>query len=88
MDRCGALVHKGFTEPAQDNRGQKWGYRFDGEGGMVKLKGKAQARATTRGSKKQANWRPAVKDVIENEGFDYGFRHYTSFKEVKDAKFH
>lgn len=30
-----------------------------------------------------------VQDTIENEGFDYGFRHYSDFKdEVKDEKFH
>jgi hypothetical protein len=25
---------------------------------------------------------------IENEGFDYCFRNYSAFKEVKDKKFH
>src|SRR5579863_3880705 len=35
-----------------------------------------------------AGWRGDVLDVIECEGFDYGLRHYTSFKEIKDKKFH
>jgi hypothetical protein len=30
-----------FSSNDGDNRGRKWGYRFDGEGGMVTLKGKA-----------------------------------------------
>lgn len=29
-----------------------------------------------------------VNATIENEGFDYAFRHYSDFKEVKDKKFH
>lgn len=29
-----------------------------------------------------------VRDVVENEGFDYAFWGYTDFKNVKDAKFH
>lgn len=30
-----------------------------------------------------------VLDTIDNEGFDYAFRHYTDFKDtVKDEKFH
>jgi hypothetical protein len=29
-----------------------------------------------------------VNSTIENEGFDYTFRHYSSFKEITDAKFH
>jgi len=30
-----------------------------------------------------------IHAIIENEGFDYGFRHKTSFKdEVKDPEFH
>jgi hypothetical protein len=29
-----------------------------------------------------------VLSIINNEGFDYAFMHYTSFKEIKDKKFH
>lgn len=29
-----------------------------------------------------------VADCIEAEGFDYAFRSYSSFKEVRDEKFH
>jgi len=29
-----------------------------------------------------------VCNVIDNEGFDYGFRHYSSFKEIDDIEFH
>jgi hypothetical protein len=29
-----------------------------------------------------------VRATIENEGFDYAFRHYSDFSEVKDARFH
>lgn len=29
-----------------------------------------------------------VNDIVESEGFDYAFRHYTSFDEIKDVKFH
>lgn len=25
---------------------------------------------------------------VDNEGFDYAFRHYSSFEEIKDKKFH
>ena len=36
-------------------------------------------------SKKNAG---KVWQAIENEGFEYTFRHYTSFKEIKDKEFH
>jgi hypothetical protein len=26
--------------------------------------------------------------IIDNEGFDYAFRYYSSFEDVKDPKFH
>ena len=29
-----------------------------------------------------------IEDVLNSEGFDYGFIHYTSFGEVKDEEFH
>ena len=29
-----------------------------------------------------------VQNCIDNEGFDYAFRHYSSFEEVKDREFH
>jgi hypothetical protein len=29
-----------------------------------------------------------VNDVVECEGFDYGFVNYTSFDEIKDKEFH
>jgi hypothetical protein len=29
-----------------------------------------------------------VAACVENEGFDYAFRHYSDFKEVKDVEFH
>lgn len=36
----------------------------------------------------KAKDRQAVQDTIENEGFDYAFKHYSDFDEVKDAQFH
>jgi hypothetical protein len=36
-------------------------------------------------TKKDANF---LLNVLENEGFDYAFIHYSNFGEVKDAKFH
>lgn len=29
-----------------------------------------------------------VLEIIDQEGFDYCFLHYTDFKEIKDKKFH
>lgn len=29
-----------------------------------------------------------IHSVVENEGFDYAFRHYSSFEEVEDKEFH
>jgi len=29
-----------------------------------------------------------VVDTIDNEGFDYAFRHYSDFKEIEDVEFH
>jgi hypothetical protein len=29
-----------------------------------------------------------VAACVDNEGFDYAFRHYSDFKEVKDEEFH
>ena len=29
-----------------------------------------------------------VRDTVENEGFDYAFRHYSDFEDIKDKKFH
>lgn len=29
-----------------------------------------------------------VCNTVDNEGFDYTFRHYSSFDEIKDATFH
>lgn len=29
-----------------------------------------------------------VKNIIDNEGFDYGFMSYSSFKKIDDEKFH
>lgn len=29
-----------------------------------------------------------VCEVVENEGFDYAFQHYSNFSEIKDKKFH
>lgn len=29
-----------------------------------------------------------VLSLIDNEGFDYGLRHYTDFAEIKDKEFH
>lgn len=78
-----------FSSNDGDNRGQKWGYRFDGEGGMTLLKGKdvfsEAPKKAKQAVKKDLLW--SVKSVIENEGFDYGLRHYTDFKDVNDAKF-
>lgn len=30
----------------------------------------------------------SICDTVENEGFDYAFRHYSHFGEVKDPEFH
>lgn len=30
----------------------------------------------------------SVADVVEQEGFDYAFRHYSDFKQIKDVHFH
>jgi hypothetical protein len=30
----------------------------------------------------------SLASAIENEGFDYAFRFYSSFEEIKDPKFH
>lgn len=32
--------------------------------------------------------REYIQATVENEGFDYAFRHYTHFEEVKDEEFH
>jgi hypothetical protein len=32
--------------------------------------------------------REYVQSKIENEGFDYTFRDYSDFKDIKDPKFH
>ncbi len=86
-----------FSSNDGDNKGQKWGYRFDGEGGMVELKGQANAWSEVgkKRAKKAAKDKPHPKDPIlevracvENEGFDYAFRHYSDFSQVKDKKFH
>lgn len=29
-----------------------------------------------------------IDGVVETEGFDYGFKHYTNFPDIKDKKFH
>lgn len=29
-----------------------------------------------------------IESVIENEGFDYAFMHYSDFDEISDEKFH
>jgi hypothetical protein len=29
-----------------------------------------------------------IKEVIENEGFDYAFTQYSSFDEIEDSEFH
>lgn len=29
-----------------------------------------------------------LRDVVECEGFDYAFAHYTAFENVKDEEFH
>lgn len=29
-----------------------------------------------------------VRATVDNEGFDYAFRHYHNFNEIKDDKFH
>jgi hypothetical protein len=30
----------------------------------------------------------SVRAAVDNEGFDYAFRHYSDFEEVKDPTFH
>lgn len=29
-----------------------------------------------------------VRDIVDSEGFDYGFRFYSEFLEVEDEEFH
>lgn len=29
-----------------------------------------------------------IQSTVDNEGFDYAFRHYSSFENVKDEDFH
>ena len=29
-----------------------------------------------------------IRATVDNEGFDYAFRHYSEFENVKDKKFH
>jgi hypothetical protein len=36
----------------------------------------------------KAKDRKYVRSVIDNEGFDYAFRHYTDFLDIKDKQFH
>lgn len=86
-----------FSSNEGDNKGQRWGYRFDGKGGMVELKGKkgtweekpTKKKSSVKKAKKKAKPDPfaGVKDVIEAEGFDYAFRSYSDFNEIKDERF-
>jgi len=32
--------------------------------------------------------RQSVIDIIDQEGFDYSFAHFSSFEEIRDKKFH
>ncbi len=87
-----------FSSNDGDNKGQRWGYRFDGEGGMVELKGAKGAWlevGAKKRAKKAAKSKPHPKDplaevraCVENEGFDYAFRFYSAFAQVKDKEFH
>ena len=36
----------------------------------------------------KAKDRRYVDETVENEGFDYAFRHYSDFENVKDEEFH
>jgi hypothetical protein len=29
-----------------------------------------------------------IQECVDNEGFDYAFRHYSRFEEIKDPEFH
>jgi hypothetical protein len=90
-----------FSSNDGDNRGQSWGYRFDGEGGMVQLTGKKSAWEEVRPKVKKTSKAKAkkskkvrkdifegVRAAVDNEGFDYAFRNYSSFEEVPSKKFH
>lgn len=94
-----------FSSNEGDNNGQKWGYRFDGKGGMVeltqdevgwrevmvgpkRLHDRKKIKKPTKTSKKKDNWRDEVIGTIEYEGFDYCFRYYSTYREIKDKKFH
>lgn len=86
-----------FSSNDGDNRGQRWGYRFDGEGNMIELKGKKGEweEVGKKPSKKAAKSKPHPKDpmievrqCVEKEGFDYAFRHYSDFSQVKSKEFH
>jgi hypothetical protein len=83
-----------FSSNDGDNKGKKWGYRFDGMGGMVELKGKKNVWEEV-GPKKKTKPKTFKKDIFESvravvdgEGFDYAFRSYSSFEEVPSKKFH
>ncbi len=83
-----------FSSSDGDDAGKRWGYRFDGNGGMTKLVGLADkwnekiARKRAKKSPKNVTPLDGVKAAIEKEGFDYAFRNYSSFDEIKDEKFH
>jgi len=32
--------------------------------------------------------REYIQSIVENEGFDYAFRHYSDFQKIKDETFH
>jgi hypothetical protein len=88
-----------FSSDDGDNRGQKWGYRFDGLGGMQKLKGDSiykeekekPGKLKKKKAKLEAEGEHPLTDVrfrLEEEGIDYAFRNFSEFSEVNDRKFH
>jgi hypothetical protein len=88
-----------FSSNDGDNKCKKWGYRFDGQGGMKNLKGKEIFEEKVKSPKKNTKMKAErqtksvhpladVRFVIDNEGFDYAFRNYSDFPEIKDKKFH
>lgn len=39
-------------------------------------------------AKMDKHQKQAVMDVVDNEGFDYAFMHYSDFEDVEDEEFH
>lgn len=60
---------------------------FELDGLIAALK-RAKRGAKRREREVTEDEKKAVRDVIENEGLDYGLRYYSSFSEIPDREFH